>query len=179
MVSQIKKIAVIVTAGSALFMAAAMPVLAEDSPSSPGARLQQRCTQATQRIETAVARYNNNKEKHVQQYENLAVRLADLGEKLKARGYDISKLQADGKILRDKIAKFAADYADTISKLEATKQYACGSSQGAFKQALKTAQDQLKVVKADSVDIRNYYQTVVRPDVQAVKAQKPAPTPVP
>lgn len=179
MINQIKRAVIVVTVSSALLMTFAMPVLAENTPSTGGARLQQRCTQATQRIETTVARYNNNKDKHVQQYKDLAARLSALGEKLIAKGYDISKLQADGKILNDKIAKFASDYADVISKLEATKQYACGTSQGAFKQALKTAQDQLKIVKADSVDIRNYYQTVIRPDVQAIRAQKPAPAPSP
>lgn len=181
MISQIKKIAVIVTAGSALLMAAAMPVLAENAPASSGARLQERCTLVTQRIETTVARYNNNKDKHIQQYKNLAARLSALGEKLRAKGYDTSKLQADSKVLNDKITKLSQDYADFTSKLEATKQYACGSSQGAFKQALKTAQDQLKVVKADSVDIRNYYQTVIKPDIQAIRAQKPTPstTPIP
>ena len=105
-------------------------------------------------------------------------RVAEFITRATSQGYDVTKLEADGKTLDQKVQKFATDYAAFISKLEATKTTACGESEGAFRSALQTARQQLAVVRQDSVDIRNYYQTVIRQDIQDLRNQKASPTPV-
>jgi hypothetical protein len=153
----------------------ATPAFAQSMAPSPSLRpkVAEGCQAMTQRIETAIARFNNNKDGHTRRYLAVADHLKNLNEKLKAKGYDTSKPEADYKVLNEKILKASQDYQMFITKLEATKQYACGQSQGQFKTALQDAKAQLKVYREDVADIRNYYQTVVRPDVKALRDQKP------
>lgn len=137
----------------------------------------QRCTILTTNIDTRITRFNNNKQRHIDRYNNINERVAKFIAQAREQGYDVAKLEADGKTLDQKVQKFASDYAAFISKLEATKSSACGESEGAFRGALQTARQQLAVVRQDSVDIRNYYQTVIRQDIQDLRNQKVSPTP--
>lgn len=155
------------------------PVLAKDS--SKEAELRQklddkkdaRCQMLTTRVETRVAKYYNNKEIHLRKYKKLAEWLNKVATKLDAKGYDTTKVRADYKTLNEMITKAAANYDLFIKQLEESKQFTCGASQGAFAQAVKEANDQRKISNDDVLKIRNYYQTVVRVDVQALKDQKP------
>lgn len=47
-----------------------------------------------------------------------------------------------------------------------------GKSQGAFKTALQAARVQLQVFHSDVKDIRSFFKTVIRPDLQALREQK-------
>lgn len=161
----------------------ATPALAfaEDVTPKPASRpgWEERCQNIETRIETKIAKFHNNKERHVNGYKKAAERLQNLADKLDARGYDTSQVRADYQTLNQKILKFAQDYANFIAQLEETQQHACGQSEGAFKQALAEARDALKVVREDSLDIRNFYQTVVRPHVLDLKNQTPNASPSP
>jgi hypothetical protein len=157
------------------------PALAQTASPTTAPQVEERCQAMTQRIETAIARFNNNKDGHTTRYLKIAEHLKNINEKLTAKGYDTTKTEADYKILNEKIVKASADYSTFISKLGETKQYACGQSQGQFRTALQAAKAQLKIYREDVADIRNYYQTVVRPDAQALRDQHPtsssSPTP--
>jgi chromosome segregation ATPase len=141
------------------------------------AKISQVCTNTSKMIDTRISRFDTNKKKHVENYTKMKTALQQLITKLKAKGFDTSKLETDLTTLGDKITKFGTDYAAYIAKLGETKNFTCGQSQGEFKTALDTARDSLKTVNQDAVDIRNFYQTTVRPDIEALKAQKPSGTP--
>lgn len=131
-----------------------------------------RCERIEKRIEARVTHFNNKKEKHVARYNRLKERLARLGARLQEKGYDITQIQADLRVLDEKIKQWASDYALFINKLEETKNLACGESQDTFKEALKEARRQLQLVHQNSREIHEFYQTVIRVDIQALKNQK-------
>lgn len=132
-----------------------------------------RCTTLTQNIDRRISRFNNNKERHMNQYNTAKQRLSQLTEKLQKQGYDVSQLQADGQTWDTKIQKFATDFTVFINKLTETKNAACGQSEGTFRTLMNQARQQVKIVHQDSVDARTYYQTVIKADIQAIRDQKP------
>lgn len=139
--------------------------------------IQKRCEKRSQLIDTRITKFNTNKEKHLNNYNLIKQKLLNLITKLQKKGYDVSKLQADAKTWDEKVKKYAADYTTFIAKLTETKNYACGESQGNFGLALNQARQQLLIVKQDAVDMRNFHLTVIRPDMQALRTQKPTQTP--
>ena len=138
-----------------------------------------RCEIITKNIDNRLARFNDNKNGHAIRYQELKTRLTNLISRLEQKGYDVSKLEADLTVLDTKIKKFADDYVTFIEQLKTTKGFACGQSQGAFADALSKAKDLLRLVRQDAMDIRDYYQTQIKPDLMALRAQKPLPTETP
>jgi hypothetical protein len=144
----------------------------QPNPRPPGQEA--RAEQLQKRIETVIAKFDANKERHMAVYNRIKDRLKEIADALTAKGYDLTKARQDYSTLDSKIVKFAQDYVTFISDLRATESYTPFESQGQFRSALEVARAQLKVVRSDSLDIRNFYWTTVRPDVQAVRNQKPA-----
>lgn len=136
----------------------------------------ERAKRIQERISLVIARFNNNKDRHIAAYKATKEQVAAIVNALAAQGYDVSKLSQDLKTWDAMIVKFATDFANFINKLTATQQYIPFESQGQFKAALEVARAQLRVVRADDLDIRTFYQTTIRPDVQDLKSQKPATT---
>jgi hypothetical protein len=134
---------------------------------------EERAKRITERIELIIARFNNNKERHIATYNAVKDKLQAAIAKLEANGYDVSKLKADLQTLDGMVVKFGQDYAAMIDLLRAAEQYAPYESQGQFLQAIQQARARMKVVRQDILDVRNYYQTVMRHDIQSVRSQKP------
>lgn len=132
-----------------------------------------RCEIITTKIETATARFENNKKRHVEQYQKTVDNTKALISKLESEqpSVDLTALKANLQTLQDKVTKFATDYKAYIDQLNLTKNYACGNSEGEFKAALKEARAKLKIVRADTLDTRNYIQTTLRPEIQKVRDQ--------
>lgn len=135
-----------------------------------------KCEIVTTNVNNRLETFSENKEKHIKLYGDLKTRFQELIQRLDEKGYDTTKLEEDAQVLDEKIQKFAADYVIFIEYLTATKGNACGQSDGAFAQALAKAKAQLKIVRADAADVKNYYQEVIKPDIQALRAQKPVTT---
>lgn len=136
----------------------------------------QRALQIQQRIDLIIARFNNNKERHVATYNAMKAKVQEVVNTLAAQGYDVAKLTADLQIWDQMIVKFAQDYVTFIGLLETAKAYAPYESQGQFSSALAQARAQLRVCRQDSLDMRLFYQQTIRPDIAAVASQKPSST---
>ena len=179
-----KKIGLMAVVGLSLTVVIALLMTGAQAQTTPGGSWPQRWQQVqdararriTERIETIIARFNNNKDRHIAAYEAVKTRLGQIVTELASKGYDVTKLKSDLQEFDGLVVKFGQDYATFISLLQATEQYAPHASQGQFLTALDQARAQLRVVRQDSLDARNYYQTVIRPDVQAVRNQKPQST---
>jgi len=134
--------------------------------------LEQRCSIVTTRIDTMIARYDNNKQRHIEQHRKAIERVSSVVNQLESRGYDVTQLRADLKIWESDIIAFANQYTEFVSALRLSQDYACGKSQGDFKAQLTVARKELADVREASVTVRNFYQTTVRADLQALKNQK-------
>lgn len=135
--------------------------------------LESKCANVEARIDIRLARFENNKQRHLDNYNRLKQQITDLSDQLSAEGYDVAQLKNDLLVLDQKIKKFGSDVEVFIDKLAEARGYACGKSDGQFKATLKEARDLLAVVHSDILDIRSYYQMTIRPDIQKVREQKP------
>lgn len=133
---------------------------------------EERCARIQERVQNRTARFDGGKEKHMAVYKNLKNRLIKFVEKLSAQGYDTSKLKEDLKVLDEKIAQFAKDYAAHTAKLNESKTLTCGHSEGEFRGTLVDARSLLKTVHQDAQDIRTYVRTVIHKDLQDIREQK-------
>lgn len=152
---------------SLLFASSALAVESTKSATSL-----KKCDATTQRIDKRIEQYNKNKDTHLMKYKNMQERFLTLADRLDKKGYNTTQLRTDGKTLDAKIKKSTDDYASFITKLEATKQYTCGASQGQFKTSLEAARAQLKIFRSDVQDVRSFYKLTVKTDLQALKNQK-------
>lgn len=131
-----------------------------------------KCELLTTSIDSRVTKFDENKNTHIEKYQRIKTSLQAIITKLEAKGYDVSELKEDLQTLDNKIKNFASDFAAFIEKLKATKSYACGESDGDFANALESAKSEIDTVRKDAEDIREFYRTVIRPDVEALKEQK-------
>lgn len=139
---------------------------------TPRERISDRCTLLTQRIDSIITRFTVKKDDHVERYNKVI-------EFLKSKGPVGEPLDSDMKNLNQMVITMAKDYDAFIGKLETSKQSACGTSQGAFKQAIKDARAQLDVVKADGNNTKSFWLTTVKPHLKEYRGSKKAtPTPV-
>lgn len=135
-------------------------------------KLAERCAKIQEKVQERSGNLDSIKEKHMSVYQNMTDRISKFIERLSGQGYDVSKIQADLVVLKEKIQKFSDDFSAQATKLGETKDLACGHSDGEFKGKLVEARKMMKTVHADAMDIRTYVRTVVRVDIQALRNQK-------
>jgi len=134
----------------------------------------------TEHIQTVIARFNNNEERHIAAYQAVKAKVVEIVTIMTAKGYDTAKLSADLATWDQMVVKAGQDYAAFIASLNNAIQFAPYSSQGQFLTAIEQSRAQLRVYRQDALDVRHEYQTVIRPDVQALAAQTPvAPSSTP
>ena len=131
-----------------------------------------RCELVTKRIQDTITKFDTNKDKHIEQYKNIHDRVADLITKLKAKGYDVTKLQEDLTVLDTKRQAFVDAYTDFVNGLKAAQDFECGKSNGDFKSAVESARGHFTSAREISLDIRTFILGTLKVDIQAIKAQK-------
>jgi len=134
--------------------------------------IEQRCARIQERVMERSANFEGRKNGHMAVYENMTNRISKFIERLSGQGYDVSKIQADLVVLKEKIQKFSTDFAAQAAKLGETKNLACGHSDGEFRSGLLGVRTMMQGVRADAMDIRKYMLNTVRPDIQALRKQK-------
>ncbi|HSX38994.1 MAG TPA: hypothetical protein VLI92_00125 [Candidatus Saccharimonadales bacterium] len=145
--------------------------MASDTPS-----VASKCDEITTKIDKRVELFNTNKTTHEERYKTVSTRISNLITKLDDKGYDTSKLKTAFEGLTALITKFNQDYTVFIDSIVMLKHFPCGNSQGGFLEQLRVAHSDLKIVRQDTVDIRNYYKDNVRPALQELRDQKPKQT---
>jgi len=127
------------------------------------------CNDISKNVDKRITNFENNKAKHVAQYEKTQKKMVALVDKLEAEGKDVTILRADLVTFEQKIADFKADYSTYVINLGETKDFTCGKSEGEFKSKLAISRGQLKVVHDDSVSIRTYWAQTIKPQIEALK----------
>ena len=129
------------------------------------------CNHLEDKVDLKVARFEANKNIHVEKYQRLKNRLMGVLDKLEDKGLDISQLEEDLETLDELIKDYAKAYEDFVESLRFTKGYACGESDGDFKDALKEAKEKLAVVKRLRREIRDFYVNTIRKDIKDLRKQ--------
>lgn len=139
----------------------------------PGRRLKNsvRCAQVTKIIDNKIKRFNSGQDHPLLQnfYDKLGKLIADF----KAKNYDTGKLETDQAILKTKMDGCKSAFGLFIDKLQATKNFACGESQGQFRTALQAAVSEMVKAQAACKDARSFIGTVVKADLKSLRSQTP------
>ncbi|MFA6918889.1 MAG: hypothetical protein WC244_02110 [Patescibacteria group bacterium] len=139
--------------------------------STVNAALTEKCQILTTKVDTQVAKFNNNKERHSKVFSALTNKISIIINSLDAKGIDTGNLKADLAVLSEKVNKFNSDYQIYVDKLAVTKDYVCGASAGQFVSKVGEARKQLLTIRKDILDINNFYQTTIRPDIKTIRNQ--------
>ena len=131
----------------------------------------ERCSIIQSRLEMRIASYDVNKEKYLKIYFDLKNRLINIQTSLENKGLDTSDIKADLVTLDQKISKFSLDYQTYAAKLKEADTFACGKSQGQFLGKIREARILLLNVKKDSLDVKTFYLSTIKPDLNKLKAQ--------
>ncbi len=119
-----------------------------------------RCAAVDNRVAGLVNQYNeNNGTKRFSEITNI---LQNVITRAEARGYNVTTLQADQVILNEKITAFQANYSLFIQKLEDTRSYTCGHSEGEFQSALLIARAQLALARGNAQEVNQFKQTIIK-----------------
>ncbi len=129
-----------------------------------------RCAIVESKIQIKTTNFDNSKVKHLAVYNRVRSSVANITEKLAAKGVDVTSLKAALAIYDQKIKKFSDDYSIYIGKLKDDQAYACGKSEGQFRTKLKEAKTALVQVHKDAVDLRTYYAQTLKPEINKIRA---------
>ncbi len=130
----------------------------------------EKCKSIESKIASRVNRYENNGQMLQKVYGNMKTRLDRLAARLKSAGADTTKLDADLKELYAKIDKMYADQAASMTTLKETQTFVCGKSEGEFKGKLEQARKVPAIIKQDRDDIKTFFQTTIKADLQAIRS---------
>lgn len=140
-------------------------------------RTEIRCDSVNARIDDRIKHFNVRKNNMVNRQKRIAERATKFANRIEKKGYDVSKVRSDLETLRGVVATSDSDYSAFIKKLEEAKQFDCGDSQGAFKQAVEESRAAMVKFRSDVKAIRDFVRNTLRPDLQALRGQNPSPSP--
>lgn len=135
-----------------------------------------RCSALQTKLTTQQNRFQTTLSVRESFYNRFGERFSKLIVKLNEAGYDTTKLSADLVVLNQKIAQHKTDKANFLTLLDEAKTYSCANTKSEFKTKLIDVKDALETARLSSQDIKNYYLTTIRTDLQALKASTPATT---
>ncbi len=131
---------------------------------------QDRCKNIETKIATRTGRYENTGQMLQTVYTNMQARLERLSTSLKD-ATDTSKLDADLATLYAKISKLKADQATILTTLKDSQTLVCEKTELEFKTKFTQARSMPEILKQDRADIKNFFQTTIKADLQAIRQQ--------
>jgi cytochrome c556 len=143
----------------------------EEKKEAKEERKQERCDEVEARVKDKIAKYEAGQIKRLNVFKSVQARLNNLVKKVEAKGYDATELKADLEILEQKRETFQNEFEKHVSELKDTQSYACGESEGEFKNQLRNSRTQLKVAREAHTEMRNFFKNEIKGDVAALKSQ--------
>ncbi len=129
------------------------------------------CEKIQNRVRTRINRYENKQEQHRNVFGKLAIKGEEISAKFKEKGLDTSALDDALVTLKEKIKNLEIEHQTFIDELEATETVTCGELENQFKEKLGEARKMSTQVRAEIVEIREYYQTVLRGEILKLRDQ--------
>lgn len=134
-------------------------------------RIQERCDQVEARIQNRISNLNQNHENRKEAYGQIENKIENLIANLKKQGVDTTSLENKFQEFQTLINSFYSEHDVLMTELNATEDYACGQSEGEFKNQLKEAREQLKIAHNARVKARNYFFQELRPELLQIREQ--------
>lgn len=144
-----------------------------------GQKAENICRAINTRISTHLNNLEVRKDNHIEIYQAAHQRWIDLVTRLKAQGYNTTKLETDLATLSTMTAELKEEYDEYVSLTKTTLGIDCLQSASQFKESLNKSKQQLAVFRSKAKAVHAYIQTVIRADLRALRQQKPTITPTP
>ena len=140
-------------------------------PAAPAgqATVADQCQKVTEKVDLKISNYSEAHSNFDTRSGAVIEKLKTVSAKLAARGLDVTALNANITILETKRAKLAADKQAFVSKLQESKQFTCGASQGQFKAKITEAKTLQKAVVTSSKDLQTTAKAI-RENVKTLRA---------
>jgi hypothetical protein len=142
------------------------------NPTRVAERTENRCTAVTNMVNAHIKNIEARKDVHVEVYKNAHNRWVELAARLKAQGYDTTKLETDLTTLDGMVSLLSTDYQKFVEQTKFTLNIDCLSSRDEFKAQLKTSRDQLASLKADAKKVHDFIMNTIKADLRALRSQK-------
>ena len=134
-------------------------------------KIAERCENIAERVRNRISKFETNKDAHINRYDSLRDRLLEIANKLDSKDLDTTEFRAAISGLNSLVLEYARLYEDFILELEVSEDYACGESEGAYKETLEAAKDKLSIAREKRKEIVEYYRTEVRGAIQDLRNQ--------
>lgn len=129
------------------------------------------CEKTETRIAEKISSYEENRDYHMEQYDTLMNQLYDIADSMDFLGLETADFRTSISELNVKVLEYIALYDDLISQLKLSQEYACGESEGSFKEAVQQAIVIHKELVSKRQEIREFYSTDVRSAIKDLREQ--------
>jgi len=119
-----------------------------------------RCNRITTQVTNLKNRLTNDEAIRENRHQQVINRLNEIVIKLNARNIDTAHLVQEIATLTEKKNTWQSAYTSLLEKLEATGTYACGNSDGQYKQAVKDMRAQRLAMHQANADFWTYARTI-------------------
>lgn len=138
-------------------------------------RIERLCNIVNSRIDARLSNYEQYYNDVEERMARITQRANDMISRLENKGYDVSKIKSDLSTLEEMMATQRSLYTAFINALKEAKQYDCGDSEGVFKKFLNDSRAALIKWRDQIRANREYINSTLRLDLQALKGQNPSP----
>ncbi|MDH4358492.1 MAG: hypothetical protein OEV37_00890 [Candidatus Berkelbacteria bacterium] len=135
-------------------------------------RVRANCANVEGKIESRLSAFETIQNAHMNVYRNMKERLTKFASRIKSKGYDTTKLEADLAKLDGMITEFSEAHNRYMNALREMKGYPCSKPED-FKDKLAEVKNQLKFAHQEAAEIRAFIGTTIKEDLKALKQQNP------
>lgn len=131
----------------------------------------QRCEQIKEKTRSRIEKFEGNNKYHQKNFNLIKQNIEELVTLFGQEGLDTSILEGYLVILETKLSKLYADHDAFIVALEASAGLSCDNIENEIKGKFQLAKQEGTDIKADIIDIKNYYKNTIRPELISLKKQ--------
>lgn len=142
-------------------------------------RLENRCQAINSRIKAHLNNYSVRKDNHIAVFRAALERWQQLATRLKDRGLDTTKLEADLVTLDGLIDDLETDYTTFQTDMEQALSIDCDTADTSLKTQLQTGRTKLSEFRTQSKTVRDFIKNTIRADLLALRqaaGKLPEPT---
>lgn len=143
----------------------------EQRQASREGQLAQACERVVAQIQTRIANYQDKKDSRVDRYQNMSDRVSELLDRLEETDVDTTQARSALAEFDVLITAFGESAEASLTELTLTQEYACGESEGVFKEQLQLARESFEELKETGQAVHQYYLESLRPALQALREQ--------
>jgi len=131
-----------------------------------------RCSRVTERVNTRLNQYNEKKVMYANRFQNIRDAVGNMATRLENRGYDVTEVEANLETMDGMIDEFSGTYERFMNRLGESKQYACGNSEGQFRNTIQNSLGELKQARVQAGEIKGFVEDTLRPSMLRLQQQK-------